>query len=202
MTGQINASQASKHALASLRLESQSESEKQKEKLNADLAGIITKLMNIPISTPANDKSIYDPLFNEAMKLVKLGADVNTRDEYGDTLLICASNLGRQDVVQELLNRSALVNVQGYAGNTALLKAGSRRYSNIDGDFNIVRMLVAAGANPNIKNLFGYNTYSVAKNNKAVLQAINDGLADLAAKEAMRAEVKQHTPLIPDLADI
>lgn len=107
MTGLINASQASKHELASLGFESQSEFEKRKEKLNANLADLI------------------------------------------------------------------------------------------------LRMLVAAaGAKTDIKNVFDWNTYFAAKYNKAIGQAISDDLADLVAKKSMRADVKQHTPLIPDLANI
>ncbi|XP_062516103.1 ankyrin repeat, PH and SEC7 domain containing protein secG-like [Corticium candelabrum] len=58
-------------------------------------------------------------------RLLKLGVDVNTRDENGDTLLIQACREKNKEMVELLLTKSADVNVTGLCGDTALITAAS-----------------------------------------------------------------------------
>ncbi|MET0625986.1 MAG: ankyrin repeat domain-containing protein [Pyrinomonadaceae bacterium] len=67
-------------------------------------------------------------------------ADVNGRDEGGDTPLIVAARAGHDDVVQSLLVARADPNVKNDGGQTALAAAAA------GGHDEVVRLLKQAGA--------------------------------------------------------
>ena len=67
-------------------------------------------------------------------------ADVNGRDEHGNTPLIEATRFGHDDVVQALLVAKADVKVKNDEGKTALMLAAE------GGHDEIVRLLKQAGA--------------------------------------------------------
>jgi len=76
------------------------------------------------------------------------GADPNCRlplSQGGTTALMVAATNGGLDVVEPLLKKGALPNLQDKAGETALIFASSL------GRTDVVRALLKAGANPNIK---------------------------------------------------
>ena len=52
--------------------------------------------------------------------ILKAGADINTRDENGNTALIKAANDGNESIVQLLLKEGAKVNIKNNIGKTAL----------------------------------------------------------------------------------
>lgn len=70
------------------------------------------------------------------------GADVNARDNAGDTPLILAAGLRFTDGVQLLLAYGAQVDLANNRGETPLIRAVQRA------DMESVRMLLKAGANP------------------------------------------------------
>ncbi|WP_414901082.1 ankyrin repeat domain-containing protein [Sphingomonas flavalba] len=74
--------------------------------------------------------------------LLAKGANPNTRDVDGNTPLIYAAQIGFADGVEQLLGRKAGVDVPNRSGETPLIKAVQA------GDLQVVRLLVAAGANP------------------------------------------------------
>ena len=78
----------------------------------------------------------------EAVRSILTGgrADVNGRDESGDTPLIVAARAGHDDVVQALLVARADPNAKNDAGQTALSLAAA------GGHDEVIRLLKQAGA--------------------------------------------------------
>lgn len=77
--------------------------------------------------------------------LLNKGADINTQDIWGDTLLI-KNMVGSLEKVKFLLDNSAKINATNYAGNTALIHAVK------SGKIPVVIALLTRGADPYIKN--------------------------------------------------
>ena len=75
--------------------------------------------------------------------LLQRGANPDTRDDRGNTALLIATQLGWADGIQTLLSRRAGVDVTNSSGETPLIRAVQNR------DIASVRLLLAAGANPN-----------------------------------------------------
>jgi uncharacterized protein len=75
--------------------------------------------------------------------LLQRGANPDMRDGRGNTALMIATQLGWADGIQTLLARRAGVDVTNSSGETPLIRAVQNR------DLASVRVLLAAGANPN-----------------------------------------------------
>ena len=69
-------------------------------------------------------KDIFDYIKENNISEVKLlldhGADVNVKDEDGETPLFCASNNGHKEIVKLLLEHGADVNAKNNYGNSPL----------------------------------------------------------------------------------
>lgn len=90
----------------------------------------------------------------ELEKLVKsvtrAGGDVNARDEeYGETALIKAAELGRLDCIKQLLAAGAEVDARDNGRETALMAAAW------NGHADCVRLLLEAGADVNARDIDG-----------------------------------------------
>lgn len=75
--------------------------------------------------------------------MLQRGANPDMRDSRGNTALLIATQLGWTDGIQTLLARRAGVDVSNSSGETPLIRAVQNR------DIASVRLLLAAGANPN-----------------------------------------------------
>lgn len=75
--------------------------------------------------------------------MLQRGANPDMRDSRGNTALFIATQLGWTDGIQTLLARRAGVDVANSSGETPLIRAVQNR------DIASVRLLLAAGANPN-----------------------------------------------------
>ena len=75
--------------------------------------------------------------------LLQRGASPDMRDGRGNTALMIATQLGWAEGIQTLLNKRASVDVSNTSGETPLIRAVQNR------DMASVRLLLAAGANPN-----------------------------------------------------
>ena len=159
-------------------------------------------------------------------KLLKAGANVNTKDKNGETALMDASWDNKKNIVKLLLKAGADPNIKDkdnwtaliYAsdrGNTEivklLLKAGANPNIQISKDGNtplmlasrdnmknIVALLIAAGANPNIKNKNGDNALSPAtwKGHTEIVRLLLDGGADMDKQDTWWAGIRGHTKVV------
>lgn len=93
-----------------------------------------------------HDLFYYTKYFNEPKikELIKKGANINARGQFGETPLIDAAIQRTPEALQLLISRGADINAQNYEGNTALMNAIN------EGQTANVRILIAAGANVNI----------------------------------------------------
>jgi len=109
--------------------------------------------------------------------LLAEGVDVNTRNKLGQTALMMASRDGHLDVVQALLAKGADVNAMDNGGETTPLMEGSRvvgyaknignrtalMMASWNGHPDVVRALLAKGADVNAKMSIGWTALTMAK---------------------------------------
>lgn len=99
--------------------------------------------------------------------LALVGANVNVQNEFGDTPLIDAALLGREDVVKTLLAFNADVNA------TSVTKGAALQCAISSGNPAVVDALLQAGANPSYRNELGETVFSsLPKSNPSQRQAI------------------------------
>lgn len=87
--------------------------------------------------------------------LLKSGADVNTCNDEGTTLLMQAAGMGKLEIVELLIKSGANVNATDTRGWTALMK-GLFNYELNRGFPDVVNALIAAGAD--IEHQISYGT--------------------------------------------
>ena len=77
--------------------------------------------------------------------LLAAGADIDARDEHGQSALMLAAVAGREPVVKWLVERDARLDLTAKYGLSALMLAV------VNGHVEVVRTLVRAGANPELR---------------------------------------------------
>lgn len=116
------------------------------------------------ISSPNEDLILGAKTGNIA--LVKLAlenkADLETKNDEGETALILASWYGSPEIVDLILKKGANINAQDKLGFTAIAKASSL---GIGRHFEIVENLISACANINLKTKDGLSPYLLARIN-------------------------------------
>jgi len=85
---------------------------------------------------------------------LRLGFDVNSEDEKGNTLLLVSCQNGHRKMLDLLLNRMANINHQNSNGNTALHYALA-----FDTSGEIAEFLIEKGADDGLENKFGLSPY-------------------------------------------
>jgi ankyrin repeat protein len=101
-------------------------------------------------------ESIINGDLNKVDDLIKSGSvDVNKQSSDDETALIVASYQNRLNIVKDLINAGADVNIKSnytgaWGGYTALMQASYHNF------MNIVKELIDAGADVNIKNSDGH----------------------------------------------
>ncbi|MDE6737370.1 MAG: ankyrin repeat domain-containing protein [Treponemataceae bacterium] len=91
-------------------------------------------------------QAIENNNLEQAKVCIKLGADVNAKDDNGMTVLMTAAIAGNTDIAELLIKAGAEMHVEGDNGLTALMTAA---YS---GNKDTAELLIKAGADMNAKN--------------------------------------------------
>ena len=119
-----------------------------------------------------SDLNLLDAVENndcaEILKLIKCGADVNAKNEYGETPLHTACVRGYFEVAQTLTTAGADVNATNCIGSTPLHEASGW------GHFGIAQVLIAAGADLNAKDIYNWAPlhYATAMNHLNIKWAL------------------------------
>ena len=92
-------------------------------------------------------------------ELLSVGADPDSKDTHGTSVLTLASDEGYLDIVKILLADGADVNKKDNDGSTALIEAVGK------GHIDIVKVLLAAGADPDAENDNGVTALWMASSN-------------------------------------
>ncbi len=109
------------------------------------------------------------------MILLKAGAKLDAQDQYGDTVLIRAIDQGITGIakifiekIAKMAEKDAILNMQNNNGITALITAA------IDGNTEIVKMLIKKGANLNTQDGQGRTAlmYAVADGNTEIVKML------------------------------
>jgi hypothetical protein len=110
--------------------------------------------------------------------LIAKGADVNPKDDCGDTPLLAAARNGHEDIIRILLENNANPNIQDNQDDTPLHQAAHEEYE------NIVKLLIEKGANVNVKDIEDLTPLHCAAmgSNKNVLTMLLKEGADVNAK--------------------
>ena len=88
-----------------------------------------------------------------------LGADVETSDDYGNTLLLLSGQQGNKKLCKFLLRRGAYINAQNHAGNTIL------HYLHEYGHLELADYVIRKGADDTYLNAEGLTCYEGVKRN-------------------------------------
>lgn len=100
----------------------------------------------------------------------KQGVSPDQPDEFGDTALHSACQNGRDDVVKYLLDKGANPNAVNKTGSTPLHKLVASKYEQKP----ILKRLLAAKANPNIRNNAGLLPEQLVRNKNILLELLRD----------------------------
>ena len=106
---------------------------------------------------PEIHQATQDGLIEKVERMVKQGADVNMRDDYGRTPLHIASAENHNIDMRVLIDLGADINAQDNQGRTPLM------YAAADGKRNAVALLVSKLANVNIEDVDGMRAYEWAR---------------------------------------
>lgn len=94
--------------------------------------------------------------------MVRAGADVNARDQYGNTPLMRAANANRNPaVITALVNAGAVVNATNNHGETALMMA-----AHMNPNPAVIAALLDAGADATVKDSHGNSVLDAARVNR------------------------------------
>ena len=100
----------------------------------------------IPLHYAASDGD-----FDRLLQLIESGSAIDAQDDDGWTALHFAAQGGHRLIIDELLRRGANLHLVNSHGNDSLSVA----LLNARGDFTIVKILLSAGADPDLKNAYG-----------------------------------------------
>jgi ankyrin repeat protein len=120
---------------------------------------------------------------NSARRLLAAGADINTRDGDGATLLMVASHVGNLPMVQALVEARADVNANDERGWTPLMKAAYNAEQN-RGFADVVQVLIDAGGNVEAPISYGIRPLMLAAGygETAVVETLLKAGADVLAR--------------------
>ncbi len=103
------------------------------------------------------------PWVKNVRLLLDSGADIEARDEAGDTPLMRAASYGQTETFKFLLERGAKVNVRDKGGMTPLIAAAcSCAIATMNSTYDIMKILLEKGANVNARTRDGETALMMA----------------------------------------
>ena len=115
--------------------------------------------------------------YKELEKLFLEGINPDSKDKFGNTLLIISAQNNNKRILKICLRYGAQINMQNIMGNTALHFAKEYGYN------DIFEYLIKKGANPEIKNLRGVSAKYGLYNNDDKKLFLGEGLIDGKSKK-------------------
>ena len=107
--------------------------------------------------------------------LLNAGADIDKKNDNGNTALISAAYNGNIEIVELLLNAGAYINKQNNVGDTALI------FATLNNNYELVKFLLNAGADIDKQNNKGYTALIYASqddNSREIIELLLDYHAD------------------------
>jgi len=134
-----------------------------KRVINA-IQAILIILAYFFLSYPAFCAELVDELISASInndtqkvkELIAKGADINEKDEYGNTAISYAVEAENYDCIKILIKNGADVNNRNIGGWSPLIIATK------NGDADIVKILLDSGADPNLKGGYGWTALMIA----------------------------------------
>jgi len=150
---------------------------------------------------PKNRNALMEASYNGHIEIVKLllerGANVNTKNKYGETALILSAGSYNKEVVACLLQNGADVNATDIWRENALLNSVA------NGHAENVKLLLIAGANVNAENMIGCTALSIAiHGHQLVIKIPLDEDDDIEPETDMKIKYKlaqMHHPQVSSL---
>jgi hypothetical protein len=133
------------------------------EALTALIAGMDVNFRDKRSNTTALEHAVRNANREMVQLLLSSGANVNARNDSGETVLMMLDADATSDLVWDLLNAGADVNLKDDSGTTALMRNAA--YNNLE----VLKALIDAGAKVNTKNKQGLT---------ALMQAASEGLVN------------------------
>ena len=103
------------------------------------------------------EESIKNKWLSLAKMVLEKGADPNESNKEDDSPLVIAVRNQDYSSVELLIKFNVKVNAQDKEGDTAMLTVVTSGFDKDVYDFELVKLLLAHGADPNIKNNSGYS---------------------------------------------
>ena len=127
-----------------------------------------------------------------ARVLIAAKANVNARDDYGQSLVMRASSVNKPEIMKLLIDAGADVNIENN------YKIGPLAGAAEQGQLEIVRLLLAGGAKVNARNTYGGTALAVAviRGYKDVVRVLLDAGADVQRDKATLLEAAKEHPEI------
>lgn len=142
-------------------------------------------------------KAIENKNLDTIKFLISKGADVNTKDKYGDTPLHDSSNSGHLMISTFLIEKGADININNKNGETPLHKSAYH------GHFEVAELLINKGANINAVDIANLTPLNFAIWGLTSLEALLSELVpNEFVKQQMQGFIKTIEILIKNGADV
>lgn len=99
--------------------------------------------------------------FGQLRKALKLGFEVDSRDEHGNTILIIGAQNNNKLICKLALRYGADINAANYRGNTSIHFCSEYQY------YGLAQYLLEKGADPRLRNVRGFKATEGISQNKA-----------------------------------
>ncbi|MCA9400322.1 MAG: ankyrin repeat domain-containing protein [Candidatus Omnitrophica bacterium] len=125
--------------------------------------------------------TVYDVVRSGHLNVLEYLVNLNKIDlnrqgpNEGKTLLMEACWWGRVDIVQFLLDKDVNINQRNKMGGTALMEALKNKFKEFPRQYDIARLLLEHGANPNIGNYAGITPLMLAQDPEMIAELKSHG---------------------------